>query len=75
MPGEGAVGDRAALDALFPEYAAMQRGRPAQMLNYLSSHDTVLFDRGHLIEGGTALLLAPVGVQIYDGRSFSPWPL
>src|SRR5262249_56638367 len=64
----GAIsGGAAALDALFTEYAAMQHGRPAQMLNYLSSHDTLLFDRGHLIEGGTALLLAPGGVQIYYG--------
>lgn len=60
-------GGTPALDALFTEYAAMQHGKPAQMLSYLSSHDTVLFDRGHLIEGGTALLLAPGGVQIYYG--------
>jgi alpha-amylase len=32
------------------------------MLNRLSSHDTVLFDHDHLIEGGTALLLAPGGM-------------
>jgi len=37
------------------------------MLNYLSSHDTELFDRGRLIEGGTALLLAPGAAQIYYG--------
>jgi len=56
-----------ALDAVFADYAALQHGRPAQMLNYLSSHDTELFNRGRLIEAGTALLLAPGAVQIYYG--------
>ena len=37
------------------------------MLSYLSSHDTELFDRRRLIEAGTALLLAPGGVQIFYG--------
>jgi alpha-amylase len=61
------VAGKLALDALFAEYAALQRGKPAQMLNYVSSHDTELFDRAHLIEAGTALLLAPGGAQIYYG--------
>ncbi len=54
-------------DALFSAYAALQAGKPAQMLNYISSHDTQLFDRRRLIEAGNALLLAPGGVQIYYG--------
>ncbi|HET7503798.1 MAG TPA: alpha-amylase family glycosyl hydrolase [Kofleriaceae bacterium] len=62
-----AAGKLAALDPVFAEYAGMQHGKPAQMLSYLSSHDTELFDRAHLIEGGSALLLAPGGVQIYYG--------
>jgi alpha-amylase len=37
------------------------------MLNYISSHDTSLFDRARLRQAGTALLLAPGGVQIYYG--------
>jgi alpha-amylase len=37
------------------------------MLNYLSSHDTELFERDRLIEGGAALLLAPGGAQIFYG--------
>jgi alpha-amylase len=43
--------------------------RPAthNVLSYLSSHDTRLFDRARLIDGGTTLLLAPGGVQIYYG--------
>jgi len=61
------AGGTAALDALFTDYAALQHGVPIQMLNYISSHDTELFDRGHLIEAGNALLLAPGGVQIFYG--------
>jgi len=61
------AGDLAELDAVFSDYAAMQHGKPAQMLSYVSSHDTELFDRTHLIEAGTALLLAPGGVQIFYG--------
>src|SRR5262249_44351957 len=62
-----AIGKISELDKLFAEYAALQHGKPAQMLNYISSHDTELFDRAHLIEAGTALLLAPGGVQIFYG--------
>jgi len=54
-------------EKLFASYAKLQAGMPAHMLNYLSSHDTKLFDRDKLIEGGAALLLAPGGVQIYYG--------
>ena len=61
------AGQPAALDPLFTEYAAQMHGRPAHALSYLSSHDTELFDRAHLIEAGTALLLAPGAVQIFYG--------
>jgi len=61
------MSDAGELDALFTEYAGMQHGKPAQLLNYISSHDTQLFDRTHLIEAGTALLLAPGGAQIFYG--------
>jgi alpha-amylase len=54
-------------EALFAGYAKLQAGRAAQMLNYLSSHDTKLFARDKLIDGGNALLLAPGGVQMYYG--------
>ena len=54
-------------EKLFRSYAQAQAGRPVHMLNYLSSHDTELFDRARLEEGGTALLLAPGGVQIFYG--------
>jgi alpha-amylase len=55
------------LEPLFAEYAAVQAGKPIHMLNYLSSHDTSLYDRARLRAAGTALLLAPGGVQIYYG--------
>jgi alpha-amylase len=64
---KGTIGKPEALEALFARYAAMQHGRPAQMLNYVSSHDTELFDRSHLIEAGTALLLGPGAAQVYYG--------
>jgi alpha-amylase len=54
-------------EKLFREYAKLQAGKPVHMLNYLSSHDTKLFDRDKLMEGGSALLLAPGGVQIFYG--------
>ena len=54
-------------EKLFRDYAAIQAGKPVHMLNYLSSHDTRLFDREKLYQGGLNLLLAPGGVQIYYG--------
>ena len=54
-------------EKLFRSYAKEQAGHPVHMLNYLSSHDTELFERERLVEGGTALLLAPGGVQIFYG--------
>jgi len=54
-------------DKLFAEYAKLQAGKPAHMLNYISSHDTKLFERDRLVEAGAALLLAPGGVQIFYG--------
>lgn len=36
-------------------------------LSYISSHDTSIYNRNNLINGGTALLLAPGAVQIFYG--------
>jgi alpha-amylase len=65
--------DWAGLDALYAEYAtalaaaAKPGATPWNVLSYISSHDTELFPRDRLIEGGTKLLLAPGGVQIFYG--------
>jgi alpha-amylase len=61
------AGGMTEVDQLFTEYAAMQHGKLAQMLNYLSSHDTELFDRKRLVAAGSVLLLAPGAVQIFYG--------
>ena len=68
---EAAVGktlDAAALDKIYADYARVLAA-PAQhnVLSYLSSHDTRLFERSRLVDAGSALLLAPGGVQIYYG--------
>jgi alpha-amylase len=55
------------LDALFTAYARIHAGQPARTISYVSSHDTALFERSRLRHAGTALLLAPGGVQIFYG--------
>jgi len=52
---------------LFAEYAKLESGHAPTRLNYISSHDTRLFERDRLIDGGTALLLCPGAVQIFYG--------
>jgi alpha-amylase len=55
-------------DGLFERYGKLLSGRPGySTLSYLSSHDTSLFDRKKLEEGGAALMLSPGGVQIFYG--------
>lgn len=66
-------------EALFSSYAKLLSGRPGfSSLNYISSHDTELFDRQRLAEAGSALLLAPGAVQIFygdeSGRPLGPVP-
>ena len=71
-------GEFAKPEKLFSRYAKEQVGKPVTLLNYISSHDTELFDRERLVEGGAALLLAPGGVQIFYGdetaRPLGPEP-
>lgn len=55
-------------DALFTAYANVLAGRPGfSTLSRISSDDSGLFDRQRLAEAGSALLLAPGGVQILYG--------
>lgn len=65
------------IDATYLEYAEEINTDPQMnALSYISSHDTYLYDRDDLFNGGTALLMAPGGVQIYygdeTGRPFGP---
>ena len=64
----GAALDVAALEQIYADYAKVLAA-PARhnVLSYVSSHDTKLFERSRLLDAGTALLLAPGGVQIYYG--------
>jgi alpha-amylase len=62
------AGNLPGIDRVYREYAdRLSRDVGFNVLSYLSSHDTHLFDRGKLIDGGTALLLAPGGVQVFYG--------
>lgn len=57
-----------ALDKVYAEYAkTLAAPATHNVLSYLSSHDTKLFDRKKIIDGANALMLAPGGVQIFYG--------
>lgn len=56
------------LEPVFSSYADSINSDPDfNVLSYISSHDTYLYNRNDLIQAGTALLLLPGGVQIYYG--------
>lgn len=55
------------LDSVYLQYAGELQKAPHDMLSYISSHDTALFDRNNLKHGLSALLLAPGGVQLFYG--------
>jgi alpha-amylase len=64
--------DSSALDRVYADYASKLadgrgQGKSFDVLSYLSSHDTKLYPRDRLIDAGSALLLAPGGVQIFYG--------
>ncbi|WP_051711161.1 alpha-amylase family glycosyl hydrolase [Andreprevotia chitinilytica] len=64
--------DPKALDTIYAYYAdKLEAGRAGgkafDALSYISSHDTDLYTRKDLVDGGSALLLAPGGVQIFYG--------
>ena len=68
---QAAVGkalDAGRLDTIYADYAkTLAAPATHNVLSYISSHDTRLFDRDRLVDAGSALLLAPGGVQIYYG--------
>ncbi|GJM76194.1 hypothetical protein HMSSN036_84100 [Paenibacillus macerans] len=56
------------LESIYADYAAKLNADPNfNVLSYISSHDTRLYDRGRLTQAGTALLLLPGGVQTFYG--------
>lgn len=57
------------LEGIFSRYASeFNNDLPNyNMLSYISSHDKGLYNRGSLIQAGTALLLLPGGVQTFYG--------
>ncbi|WP_330163276.1 carbohydrate binding domain-containing protein [Paenibacillus woosongensis] len=57
-----------ALEGTYAEYASKINSDPNfNVLSYISSHDTRLYDRSRLIQAGSALLLLPGGVQTFYG--------
>jgi|GEM_PF-5306844 len=56
------------LESAYSGLAASINSDPTwNSLHYISSHDTDLFPRGDLYDGGTSLLLAPGAIQIFYG--------
>lgn len=56
------------IDSIYDEYAKkINSDTSFDALSYISSHDTTLYDRNDLINGGTALLLVPGAAQIFYG--------
>ncbi len=56
------------LDRLYQRYAAQfSQSGSHEVLSYISSHDTFLFDRARLLDAATALMLAPGDVMLFYG--------
>ncbi|GIO40641.1 carbohydrate binding domain-containing protein [Paenibacillus apis] len=56
------------LEGIYADYASKINSDPNfNVLSYISSHDTRLYDRSRLIQAGTALLLLPGGIQTFYG--------
>lgn len=65
---QGQAGNIGNLENIYSNYAnTINNASDWNALSYISSHDTQLFDRGNLINGGTSLLLAPGSIQIFYG--------
>ncbi|RCU51472.1 hypothetical protein DU002_03075 [Corallincola holothuriorum] len=56
------------IEGVYSSYAASINTDPTfNVLSYISSHDKNMYSRSNLIDGGSALLMAPGAVQIYYG--------
>jgi alpha-amylase len=72
---QGQGGNPSALNSTYASYAAINADPTWNFLSYISSHDTELFNRNDLFDGGTSLLLAPGAVQIFYGDETMRMPL
>ncbi len=60
--------DTASLEGIYSSYAgAINNDASFNMLSYISSHDTALYNRFNLMFAGSALLMSPGAVQIFYG--------
>ncbi|MEM1271161.1 MAG: alpha-amylase family glycosyl hydrolase, partial [Bacteroidota bacterium] len=65
---QGQAGDPTSMEPIYSGMAAGINSDPTyNLLSYISSHDTQLFDRGDLIDAGTSLFMLPGGVQVFYG--------
>lgn len=65
---QGEAGQISQLESIFSRYASeINQDDSFNVLSYISSHDTALFNRNNLMDAGTSLLLLPGAVQIYYG--------
>ncbi|WP_207634108.1 carbohydrate binding domain-containing protein [Halalkalibacter urbisdiaboli] len=75
--GNGSAYDLDRMEEVYSSYASDINSDPEfNVLSYLSQHDTALYNRDRLIDGGTYLLMLPGGVQTFYGdetaRPFGP---
>ncbi len=55
-------------EGIYSSYNSLQHGSTRfQALSYLSSHDTAIYNRSNLVDGGSLLLMVPGQAQIFYG--------
>ena len=65
---QGIAGNPQNMESTYSNYASIVNPDPEwNILSYISSHDTDLFDRNDLIDAGTSMFLLPGAVQIFYG--------
>lgn len=65
---QSAATSTASLEGIYSSYAgAINNDASFNMLSYISSHDTALYNRFNLMFAGSALLMSPGAVQIFYG--------
>lgn len=65
---QGVAANPSNLESTYSNYAnILNPDSTWNVLTYISSHDTNLFDRNDLMDGGTSLLLCPGAIQIFYG--------